>query len=212
MNNTRQFVRLAACSLALALAGTAPLLLAADQPTPPCQGGPGTPGCYGGGPGMMGGGGYGMGSGMMGGYGGYGAYGMGPGMMGGGGYGMGPGMMGGYGMGPGMMMGPYWGTGLDLTPEQQAKVNKIQDETRKAHWALMGEMMNQQARLRDLNLAPKRDNAAIDAAYKEFGKLRQQMYDSSVAAQKRMEAVLTKEQQEKLRTYWRRGSAPDNSK
>lgn len=76
----------------------------------------------------------------------------------------------------------------------------------------MGEMMNQQARLRDLNLAPKRDNAAIDAAYKEFGKLQQQMYDSSVEAHKRMEAVLTKEQQEKLRTYWRRGWAPNTEK
>lgn len=201
MNSTRHFPRLAACSLALGLTGMASPLLAADPPAPPCQGGPGTPGCNGWGPGMMGGyGGYGMGPGMMGDYGGYG------------GYGMGPGMMGGYGMGPGMMMGPYWGSGLDLTTEQQAKINKIQDETRKAHWALMGEMMNQQARLRDLNQAPKRDNTAIDAAYKEFGKLRQQMYDSSVAAQKRMEAVLTKEQQEKLRTYWRRGPAPERAK
>jgi len=197
MNDTRHFIRLAACGLALALSGTAPALRAADQPPPPCQGGPGTPGCYGWGPGMMGG---------------YGGYGMGPGMMGGyGGYGMGPGMMGGYGMGPGMM-GPYWGSGLDLSAEQQAKVNKIQDETRKAHWALMGEMMNQQARLRDLNQAPKRDDAAIDAAYKEFGKLQQKMYDSSVAAQKRMEAVLTKEQQEKLRTYWRKGGTPTPDK
>ena len=76
----------------------------------------------------------------------------------------------------------------------------------------MNEMMNQQARLRDLNLAPKRDSAAIDAAYKEFGKLQQQMYDSAVAAHKRMEAVLTKEQQEKLHTFWRRGWAPNNSK
>jgi Spy/CpxP family protein refolding chaperone len=200
MNNTRHFSRLAACSLALALTGTALPLLAADPPPPPCQGGPGTPGCYGMGPGMMGGG-YGMGPGMMG-----GGYGMGPGMMGGyGGYGMGPGMMGGHGM-----MGPYWGSGLDLSAEQQTKVNKIQDETRKSHWALMGEMMNQQARLRDLYQAPKRDEAAIDASNKDIGKLQQQMYDSSVAAQKRMEAVLTKEQQEKLRTYWRKGPAPTN--
>jgi Spy/CpxP family protein refolding chaperone len=125
---------------------------------------------------------------------------------------MGPGMMGGYGMGPGMMMGPYWGSGLDLTAEQQTRINKIQDETRKSHWALMGEMMNQQARLRDLNQAPKRDDAAIDAAYKEFGKLQQKMYDSSVEAQKRMEAVLTKEQQEKLRTYWRKGGTPTPNK
>jgi len=167
MNHTRHFSRLAACSLALALAGTAPPLLAADPPPPPCQGDPG----------MMGG------------------------------YGMGHGMMGGYGIGHGMM-GAYWGSGLDLTDEQQTRINKIQDETRQSHWALMGEMMNQQARLRDLYEAPKRDDAAIDAAYKDIGKLQQRMYDSSVEAQKRMEAVLTKEQQEKLRTYWRKGPSP----
>jgi Spy/CpxP family protein refolding chaperone len=199
MNHTRHFSRLAACSLALALAGTAPPLLAADPPPPPCQGDPGMMGGYGMGPGMMGG--YGMGPGMMGGHG------MGPGMMGG--YGMGSGMMGGYGMGHGMM-GAYWGSGLDLSAEQQTKINKIQDETRKSHWALMGEMMNQQARLRDLYEAPKQDDAAIDAAYKDIGKLQQRMYDSSVEAHKRMEAVLTKEQHEKLRTYWRKGPAPTN--
>lgn len=209
MNSTRYFSRFAACSLALALSATAPGLQAADppNPNPPCQDGYGMMGCYGAGPGM---GGYGMGPGMMGGYG------MGPGMMGGygtgsgmmGGYGMGSGMMGGYGIGHGMM-GPYWGSGLDLTQEQQTRVNQIQDETRKAHWTLMGEMMNQQARLRDLYQAPKRDDAAIDQANKALGKLQQKMYDSSVEAQKRMEAVLTKEQQEKLRTYWRKGPAPE---
>ena len=183
MNNTRHFSRLAACSLALVLSGTAPALQAADQPSPPYQNGPGWMGDYG------------MGPGMMGGY---------------GGYGMGHGMMGGYGMGSGMM-GPCWGSGLGLTEDQQARINRIQDETRKSHWALMNEMMNQQARLRDLYQAPKRDNAAIDAAYKEFGKLQQQKYDSSVEAQKRMEAVLTKEQQEKQRTCWRRGWTPETA-
>ncbi|MDO9008432.1 MAG: Spy/CpxP family protein refolding chaperone [Thiobacillus sp.] len=138
------------------------------------------------------------GHGMMGGDG------MGPGMMGG--YGMGPGMMSGYGMGPGMM-GAYWGSGLDLTDDQQSRVNKIQDETRKSHWAMMRDMMNQQAKLCALYQAPKRDNAAIAATYKEFGKLQQKMYDSSVEAQKRMEAILTKEQQEKQQTYWRKGWA-----
>lgn len=195
MSTTRHFNRLAAYGLTVAIYGMAQPLLAADPPTPPCQNASSMPGCHGAGPG-----GYGMGPGMMG-----GGYGMGPG----GNYGMGPGMMGGgYGMGPGMM-GTYWGSGLNLTAEQQARINKIQDETRKAHWALMGEMMNQQARLRDLYLAPKHDDAAIDAAYKEFGKLHQSMYDSSAEAQKRMEAVLTKEQLEKLRTDCRKGSLPD---
>lgn len=208
MNNTRHFRQLAAYTLAIVLAGAAPSLWAAQPKTSPqAQGG-------------YGGWGYGMGPGMMGSYGGgYGGYGMGPGMMGGYGYGMGPGMMGGYGMGPGMMggygygmgpgmMGGYWGSGIDLTEEQQAKINKIQDETRKTHWALMSAMMDQQAKLRDLYAAPKRDQAAIDQAYKAFGNLQQQMYNTSVDAQKRIEAVLTPEQQEKLRDYWRRGPTP----
>jgi Spy/CpxP family protein refolding chaperone len=207
MNHTRHFSRLAACTLAVVLTGTAPLLSAAQAETP-CPGG------YGMGPGMMGGygGGYGMGPGMMGSYGG--GYGMGPGMMGGygGGYGMGPGMMGGYGggygMGPGMM-GGYWSNGLDLTDAQQATINKIEDGSRKAQWALMGEMMDQQARLRDLYLAPKRDSAAIDAANKAMGTLHQQMYETSADAHKRMEAVLTKEQQEKLRSNCRKGWMPN---
>jgi Spy/CpxP family protein refolding chaperone len=130
---------------------------------------------------------------------------MGFGMMGGG-YGMGPKMMGGYGIRPGMMggrMGLF--EALDLTDEQQVKINKIKDETRKSHWLLMGEMMDQQAELRDLYSAPKQDSAAIDKAYKKLGQLQQKMYETSVEAQKRIEENLTKEQQEKLRKFSRRG-------
>jgi Spy/CpxP family protein refolding chaperone len=89
------------------------------------------------------------------------------------------------------------------------RINKIQDGTCKTHWALIDAMMDQQARLRDLYSASTQDNAAIDKTYKAFGKLQQQMYDTSVDAQKRMEAVLTKEQQEKLHNYWRSGWVPD---
>lgn len=135
--------------------------------------------------------------------------GMGPGMMGGYSYGMGPGMMGGdgYGMGPDMMGGGYrFGRELGLTNDQVAKINQIRDEIRRMHWSLMGAMMDEHAKLRDLYAAPKRDNAAIDDAYKTLGKLQRQMVESSLDARKRMDAVLTKEQREKLRSYGRSGS------
>ena len=74
------------------------------------------------------------------------------------------------------------------------------DETRKANWGIMGAMMDQQAKLRDLYMAPKRDDAAISEAYKHIGQLRQQMFDNAVNAQKRMDAILTKEQRERLRS------------
>ena len=148
-----------------------------------------------------GGPGYGMGPGMM-----WGPGGGGPGMMGG--YGMGPGMMGGYGMGPGMGNGPmggYWGRGLDLSEEQRSKVNAIQDEVRKQHWGLMGSMMDEQSRLRDLYEAAKPDSAAIEQGYKRIGELQQKMYESSIDAHKRMDAVLTDEQRKQMHNLWRRG-------
>jgi len=132
---------------------------------------------------------YGMGPGMMGGYG------MGPGMMGG--YGMGPGMMGGYGMGPGMMgLGNY--RGLDLSADQKSKISQIQQEVRKKHWALMGQMMDAQYKLQELYDADKQDSAAINKQYKEIEDLRRQMVDSSVDAHNRINGMLTKEQREKL--------------
>ena len=161
---------------------------------------------YGPGYGMMGGG-YGPGPGygvMMGG-------GYGPGGMMGGygpGYGMmrGNGMMGGFGPGFGMMVG--FAQALDLTPEQQKQIYRIQDDVRRSNWALMGAMMDAQSHLRDLYSAAQPDRKAIDEAYQSIGKLQQQMYQNGVAAQHKMDGVLTKEQQERLQGFWRRGPAP----
>lgn len=113
---------------------------------------------------------------------------------------MGGGMMGGYGCGPGN--GSVMG-GLDLTRDQRSRINAIVDQTRKSHWTLMGKMLDQQASLRDLYNAPTRDQAAIDKGYKTLRDLRQQMYTTSVDARKRIEAVLTPGQRDKLREDWR---------
>lgn len=156
---------------------------------PGMMGGPGM-----GGPGMMGGDAYGC-PGM--------GYGMHPGMMGYGmGMGMGPGMMGGYGMGPGMM-GPGGRGMADLTPEQRKQIGKIQDETRKKNWELMGQVMDEQARLRDQYDAPKQDSDAMASSQKKINDLQRQMYENASKAHERMEAVLTKEQKEKSWRFWR---------
>lgn len=185
MKQSRPWNSLLAVALAATFSVTSLTLLAADPKAPDQTGYPD----YNMGLGMMGGG-YGVGPGMM------GTYGMRPWMMGRGYYGMGPGMMGGR-----MALFDM----LDLTDEQQAKINKIQDEARRSHWALWGEIMDQQAELRDLYAAPKQDSAAIDKAYKKLGQLQQRMYEVSVEAQKAIEANLTKEQQEKIRKFSRRG-------
>lgn len=195
-------------SLLLAAALAAFTTLTGAQPqTPPTDGplpgyGPGMMGGYGPGygPGMMGG--YGRG-GMMGGYGpgGYGSgygygQGYGPGMMGGG-------MMGGYGRGGMMGLGPLYG--LDLNEQQLAKLNQIQDETRRKNWNVMGKLQDEQAHMRDLFSADKRDPAAIGKQAMKIAELRRQLLEASVEAHNRIEALLSKEQKDQLRSYRRRG-------
>ena len=198
--------KLVGMTFAVALAATAATTWAQDADE---YGGYGP---YGMSPGMMWGGGNGMGPGMMGGgygpgmMGGYGGYGMGPGMMGGyGGMGM---MGGGYGMGPGMMMGYGALNGLDLSDEQRAKIDKIFDAERKQHWSVMGKMMDEQNKLRDLYAQETPDPKKVGAVYGEIAKLRQQMIETHVQASNEMQQVLTKEQREQLRQWNRGGWGP----
>lgn len=137
----------------------------------------------------------GMGPGMMGGSG----YGMGPGMMGGYGQGgMGPGMMGGYGMGHGMMgYGNY--RDLDLNKDQRNKITQIRKTMRIKQWALMSDMMDAQDNLQELYDVDKQDAAAINKQYKILEDLRRQMVENMVEANNQINAILTKEQREKMR-------------
>lgn len=163
---------------------------------------------YGPGPGGGYGPGYGMGPGMMGGY--SPGYGMGPGMMWGDGpgYGMGPGMMGGYGPGYGRGYGMgrgMWGyggylEGLNLSEEQRTKISEIQHEQFGKHWALMGAMHQQGGPMQEAYASGKFDEKAARKAFDAMSDLRKQMFEASLQAQKRIDALLTPEQREQLRT------------
>jgi len=136
--------------------------------------------------------------GMMGG-------GMGPGMMGGG---MGPGMMGG-GMGPGMMgggMGMY--SMLNLSDAQRSKINQIQDAERRQHWETMGKIMDEQAKLRDLYLADKRDTQAILKVQDRVNQYQRKMLELHLNTENQIEAVLPPEQREQLKSFRRGGYGP----
>jgi Spy/CpxP family protein refolding chaperone len=134
------------------------------------------------------------------------------GMMGGyGGYGMGPGMMGPGMMGPGMM-GPGMGSmmmdglpGIDLSDEQRRRINAIHDGVRKQRWELTGKLMDEQAKLRDLYGAEKRDPAAIGAQYQRIFDLRRQQIEATIAAHNQVEEALTPEQRKALHDTLRRG-------
>jgi Spy/CpxP family protein refolding chaperone len=138
----------------------------------------------------------GMGPGMMGGYG------MGPGMMGGGG--MGPGMMGG-GMGPGMMGGALYG--LELTDEQRTKITEIRRELFGKHWEQMGKIHLQGSPMDEAYASGKFDEKAARKAFEAMNEAHKQMFEASLQAQKRIDALLTPAQRDQLRSTIR-GKAP----
>ncbi len=131
------------------------------------------------------------------------------------GYGIDPGMISSSALDPGIacsgpgMMGGGWGMGpwsrADLTAEQRTEINKIRDETRRKNWELMGRLMDEQAGLRDLYDAPKRDGDALSEAYRKVRGLKQQIYETSEDAYERIDAILTPKQKEKSSwRFWRR--------
>lgn len=130
----------------------------------------------------------------------------GPGMMRGDGGGWGPGMMGGYGggMGPGMMWG-YGGdayAGLDLSADQRKKIAEIREQTRKSMWQLMGTMHEQGYHMHDLVRPGPFDEQAARKAYDSMAATQKSMFDLQLDAHRKIDAVLTPEQRDKLRKAW----------
>lgn len=118
------------------------------------------------------------------------------------GWGMGPGYCGAAGGGRGMMAG--FGM-LDLTADQRAKITKIQDELRKQHWGIMGKIMDEQAKLRDLYAEEKLDAKKIGAVSDAIHALQKQMTETKIDAFNRMREILTKEQRDQLGKFQRGG-------
>ena len=109
---------------------------------------------------------------------------------------MGPGMMGGYGYG-----GPYSG-GPDLTKEQAEKIDKIRDDLAKKEAPLMQQIFEERRKLQDM-YSSGADPAALDQAYRKTTDLERQVFNARADAQKRMNAVLTKEQRERMQRMQR---------
>ena len=134
---------------------------------------------------------YGKGAAMMGGY--------------GGGYGMGPGMMGGYSMGPGMMSGcdnaAY--AGLDLTPEQHKAIAGIHEQASKAMWQLMGTVHGHGHHMQGMFGLGPLDEAETRKSFQAMADAQKAMFELQLNTRKKLEAVLTKDQREKLNRHWR---------
>jgi Spy/CpxP family protein refolding chaperone len=127
--------------------------------------------------------------------------GMGPGMRGGGygpGHGMGRGMMMGPGMmGPGMMGG--YGMPSDLTLEQRTRMAEIQQELRRQQSGVMQSMHSMMGSADGAAAGGAFDEQAARKNYDAVAALHKQMFENSLEARKRIDALLTPQQREQLR-------------
>ena len=114
--------------------------------------------------------------------------------------GMGPGMMGGPGMGPGMMEGchadPY--AALKLSSEQRAQLADIQREFRRTQQKLMSRMHEQEFHMHDLFALADADEAAARKSFDTMSAAMKEMFEASLEARKRINAILTDEQRKQL--------------
>lgn len=144
----------------------------------------------------------------------YGGYGMGPGMMGGFGTGRGMGMpfwmmgqygAGMYGMGTGMIGGGYPtvpGQIPGLTPEQEQKLSRLQQESMERNSSLAQQFWATQDKLNLLLMNEKRDWNAIRAASQHLFDIQRQQLDSNLDLQQKTDGLLTDSQRKEMARSW----------
>ena len=141
-----------------------------------------------------------MGRGMMG---GHGSETMGRGMMGGRGpAAMGGGMRGGHGSAAASARGMGLGTmleGLELTDEQRAQLQPLDDELFRKQWDITGKTMEAHRKLHRRSSAEQRDDKAIAEAHKIVRELREQRLLAETQTWEKVKGILTQAQRGQLR-------------
>lgn len=114
---------------------------------------------------------------------------------------MGPGKI----MGPEMMGGPGMMTGmaeaLNLTDDQQKKIDAIADDSRGKMLDLMKEMRAERFNLQELYYADEPDAAVIGRQMKKLSELQQKMVEPQFDARHRMQGVLTRDQAAQMKRW-----------
>ena len=119
----------------------------------------------------------------------------------------GPGFGRGFGMGPGY--GPPGNFFANLTPEQSAQIQALQQDQLKAIAPLQQELLAKGTELRSLSLNPNTDPTVIGTKQKEIWDLRSKLQEMTNNLRLQVRAVLTPEQQAQFDTFGpRRGMGP----
>jgi Spy/CpxP family protein refolding chaperone len=109
----------------------------------------------------------------------------------------------GYGPGSGPGYGPRgaWGPGLNLTSEQNQKLQALQESFLKQTLPLRNEMQIKQFDLRTLWAQSNPDQGKILAKQKEINALREQLQEKGIQNRLEIRKILTPEQQAQFGIY-----------
>jgi Spy/CpxP family protein refolding chaperone len=118
------------------------------------------------------------------------------------GWGRGPGAGPGYGPGPhGPGSKDVWGAGLNLTPEQNQKMQAMREAFFKETLPVRNEMQVKQLELRTLWAQTNPDEAQIIAKQKGVNALKAQLQEKGTKFRLEMRKILTPEQQAQMSAY-----------
>jgi len=119
----------------------------------------------------------------------------------------GPGFGRGFGMGPGY--GPPGNVFANLTPEQSAKIQALQQAHLQGIAPVQQELLAKGTELRSLSLNPNADPTVITAKQKEIWDLRSKFQEMTNNLRLQIREVLTPDQQAQFDTFGpRRGMGP----
>ena len=89
--------------------------------------------------------------------------------------------------------------GLDLSSEQRAQIQPLDDELFRKQWEITGNTIEAQRKLRRQSSTQQRDDNAIAEAHKILRELREQRLLAGLQTREKLTGILTQEQRERLR-------------
>jgi Spy/CpxP family protein refolding chaperone len=96
-------------------------------------------------------------------------------------------------------MGPMRGEALNLTPEQQKKLQEFREAHMKDRQAFRDQMMKMREDMRDLMKDPKANGAKIDGLIDQMFKMRADQAKSALKSMEALKSIFTPEQLEKMK-------------
>jgi len=105
------------------------------------------------------------------------------------------------GYGPGYQNDYYWWEQVDLTPEQQGQIDRLQQEFNKETDRLYTELDEQYRKLDELEINPAAARSSLDKTWNRITDLQNRLDEKWESHQQRIRDILTPEQRQRLDNF-----------